>query len=54
MLVGIDVYVQLSDHMTIAHVDVYRTQVAAVRGERVTTMPARQPIYCKRKPFIQQ
>ena len=38
MLVCIDVYVQLSDHMTISHVDVYRTQVAAVRGERVNTI----------------
>ena len=35
--------VWLDDHMTIAHADAgYWTQVAAVRGEHVTTMPARQ------------
>ena len=38
--------VWLGDHMTISHADAgYGTRVAAVRGERVTTRPARQPIY---------
>ena len=36
--------VWLGDHMTISHADAgYWTRVAAVRGERVTTTPARQP-----------
>ena len=38
--------VWLGDHMTISHADAgYWTRVAAMRGELVTTTPARQPQY---------
>ena len=38
--------VWLGDHMTISHADAaYWTRVAAVRGEHVTTSPARQPLF---------
>ena len=38
--------VWLGDHMTISHADArYWTRVSALRGERVTTTPARQHNY---------
>ena len=38
--------VWLGDHMTISQADAgYWTRVAAVRGEGVTTAPARQPTF---------
>ena len=38
--------VWLGDHMTISHADIgYWTRVAPVRGERVNTAPARQPLF---------